>query len=121
MTLLSTTQFDPARQPWMRVEGLGRLMDAIKAGGGEARFVGGCVRDALLGRAVGDVDLACNLPPEKTAGILTKAGLKVVPTGIDHGTITAVADHKGYEVTALRRDVETYGRHAKVAYTDDWQ
>ncbi len=69
---LSTTQFDPVQQDWMRTEGLRRLMDAIKAGGGEARFVGGCVRDALLGRAAGEVDLACNLPPEKTAGILTK-------------------------------------------------
>jgi len=105
----------------MRNEGLRRLMNAIKTGGGEARFVGGCVRDALLGRAVGDVDFACNLSPAKTAEILTKAGLKVVPTGIDHGTITAVVEHKGYEITALRRDVETDGRHAKVVYTDDWQ
>ncbi len=105
----------------MQAEGLRRLMEAIKAGGGEARFVGGCVRDALSGRAVRDVDLAVDLPPEKTAEILAGAGLKVVPTGIAHGTVTAVADHKGYEITTLRRDVETDGRRAKVVFTDDWQ
>ncbi|MDX2027675.1 MAG: CCA tRNA nucleotidyltransferase [Alphaproteobacteria bacterium] len=117
----TVTQLDSAQQPWMRMEGLRRLLDAIKAGGGEVRVVGGCVRDVLLGRPMGDVDLAVNLPPEKVADILTKAGLKVVPTGIDHGTVTAVADHKGYEITSLRHDVETDGRRAKVAFTDDWQ
>lgn len=117
----TVTQLDSAQQPWMRVEGLRRILDAIKAGGGEVRVVGGCVRDVLLGRPMGDVDLAVNLPPEKVAEILTKAGLKVVPTGIDHGTVTAVADHKGYEITTLRQDVETDGRRARVAFTDDWQ
>lgn len=116
-----TTHLDSAQQPWMRIEGLRRILDAIKAGGGEARVVGGCVRDALLGRVVGDVDLAVNLPPENVVDLLSKAGLKTVPTGIDHGTITAVADHKGYEITTLRHDVETDGRRAKVAFTDDWQ
>lgn len=98
-----------------------RIMDAIKQGGGEARVVGGAVRDALMGRVVGEIDFACNLPPEKISAILTKAGIKAEPTGIEHGTITAVVDHKGYEITALRHDVETYGRRAKVKFTDDWQ
>jgi len=115
------SQLDPDQNPWMLTDGVRRIFAAIKAAGGEARFVGGCVRDALLGRAVGDVDLACNLPPEKVSDILQKAGLKVAPTGIAHGTVTAVADHKGYEITTLRRDVETYGRKAKVEFTDDWQ
>ncbi len=114
-------KLDPNQNPWMRVDGLRRIFDATKAAGGEVRFVGGCVRDALLGRAVGDIDLAANLPPEKISEILQKAGLKIAPTGIEHGTVTAVADHKGYEITTLRRDVETYGRKAKVEFTDDWQ
>jgi poly(A) polymerase len=96
-------------------------MDTIKAGGGEVRFVGGCVRDALLDLPVGEVDLAVNLPPDKVSALLTQAGFKVVPTGIDHGTVTAVIDRKGYEITTLRRDVETDGRRAKVAFTDDWK
>lgn len=119
--LAAMDHFDSAQHPWMHVEGLRRLMNAIKAGGGEARLVGGCVRDALLGRVVGEVDLAVNLTPDKVSKILNSAGLKVVPTGIDHGTVTAVADHKGYEITTLRSDVETDGRRAKVAFTDDWQ
>jgi poly(A) polymerase len=83
--------------------------------------VGGAVRDALLGRKVGDIDLATTLPPEHVMDILAKAGFKTVPTGIAHGTITAVVDHIGYEITTLRRDVETDGRHAQVAFTDNWR
>ncbi len=105
----------------MRVPGVQRIFDVIKNGGGDVRFVGGAVRDALLGKKVGDVDLASTLSPERTTQLLTAAGLKIVPTGIEHGTITAVADHKGYEITTLRRDVETDGRRAKVEFTDDWQ
>src|SRR5579863_1039729 len=107
-------KFDISQQDWMRAEGVLRILKAIKSGGGEARFVGGAIRDALLGKKVGDVDLATNLPPEKISQLLTKAGIKVAPTGIEHGTVTAIADHKGYEITSLRRDVETYGRKAKV-------
>ena len=105
----------------MTAAGLQKLFAAIAAAGGEARFVGGAVRDALLGRPVGDIDLAVNLSPEKVTASLNAAGIKVVPTGIAHGTVTAVIDHKGYEITALRRDVETDGRRAKVSFTDDWQ
>jgi poly(A) polymerase len=114
-------RLNPALQPWMMAEGVSKVLAAIAADVGEARFVGGAVRDALLGRAVGEVDLAVNLPPEKVMEALKAAGIKAVPTGIDHGTVTAVVDRKGYEITTLRRDVETDGRRAKVAFTDDWQ
>jgi poly(A) polymerase len=87
----------------------------------EARVVGGAVRDALLGKEVADVDLATPRPPEEVTAALQAAGLKAVPTGIDHGTVTAVSGHRGFEVTTLRRDVATDGRHAEVAFTDDWQ
>lgn len=96
------------------------VIAALTADGATVRFVGGCVRDALLGRAVKDVDLATEDLPETVVEKLTRAELKAIPTGIAHGTITAVADKQPFEVTTLRRDVETDGRHAKVAFTDDW-
>ena len=114
-------RLDPAAHAWLQGPALTRVFTIIKTGGGEARAVGGVVRDALLGRAIGEIDLACNLPPEKTSALLTAAGIKVVPTGIEHGTVTAVVDHRGFEITTLRRDIETDGRRAKVAFTDDWQ
>ncbi|NKC34359.1 CCA tRNA nucleotidyltransferase, partial [Falsiroseomonas selenitidurans] len=86
-----------------------------------ARAVGGCVRDALAGRAVHDVDVAAPLPPEAIAQRLREAGLKVFETGLAHGTVTAVLDHQPVEVTALRRDLATDGRHAEVAWTTDWR
>ena len=86
-----------------------------------ARVVGGAVRDALAGREVADIDLATGMRPEEVTTRLLNAGLKAVPTGIDHGTVTAVADHRGFEVTTLRRDIETDGRHAVVDYTDNWR
>jgi poly(A) polymerase/tRNA nucleotidyltransferase (CCA-adding enzyme) len=96
-------------------------LQAVLAALPGARLVGGCVRDALAGLAVADIDLATPLPPQDAARALAAAGLKSVPTGIDHGTITAIADHRGFEVTTLRRDVQTDGRHAVVAYTQDWR
>ena len=108
-------------QPWMTEGPAARVMRALTAEGDEARFVGGCVRDALVGRTIRDIDIATPLSPQRVTELLDKAGLKAVPTGIDHGTITAVADKTGVEVTTLRRDVETDGRHAKVEFTDDWQ
>ncbi len=94
---------------------------AVLAALGEARplFVGGCVRDALMGREAADVDLCVACPPERTIALLETAGLGAVPTGVAHGTVTAVALGRGFEVTTLRRDVETDGRRAKVAFTDD--
>lgn len=87
----------------------------------EARVVGGAVRDRLAGRPISDIDLASPLPPEAVATRLAKAGIRAVPTGLDHGTITAVLDGRHFEITTLRRDLETDGRHAVVAFTDDWR
>ena len=108
-------------QPWMREGPAALVMKALTAEGDAARFVGGCVRDALVGRPIRDIDIATPLSPQRVTELLKKAGLKAVPTGIEHGTITAVAEGKGVEVTTLRLDVETDGRRAKVAFTDDWQ
>lgn len=94
-----------------------KIMQAL----GDSRAVGGAVRDVLLGCAAGDIDLATPLSPEHIMAALSRRGIKAVPTGIAHGTITAVVDRTGYEITTLRRDVETFGRHARVEYTDDWR
>jgi len=107
-------------QPWMSTPATMAVIAALTAGGSEVRFVGGCVRDALLGRAVTDIDIATPDEPARVIELLEAAGLKAVPTGIDHGTVTAVAQHQPFEITTLRRDVETDGRRAKVAFTDDW-
>ncbi len=107
-------------QSWMRAAETRRVIEALEAGGSEARFVGGCVRDSLIGRPVKDVDIATPDEPERVMELLRRAGLKAVPTGVEHGTITAVSDHHPFEITTLRRDVETFGRHARVAFTDDW-
>lgn len=96
---------------------LGRIWNALP----DARVVGGAVRDALAGRAVADIDLATPSTPQAVMAALTRARVKVVPTGLAHGTITAVVNGRGFEVTTLRRDVETDGRHAVVAFTADWQ
>jgi poly(A) polymerase len=87
----------------------------------EARVVGGAVRDALAGRPITDIDLATPSTPERVTKALQEAGIRVVPTGIDHGTVTAVLGERSFEITTLRRDVETDGRHAVVAFTDDWR
>ena len=99
------------------------LFDALGKAGIEARFVGGWVRDGILGIANDDteIDLAVNKPPEAVMKALEAAGIKVVPTGLKHGTVTAVLKGKPFELTTLRRDVETDGRHAVVAFTDDWR
>lgn len=97
-----------------------QLIEILVQAGFEARFVGGAVRDALLGLPLSDIDLATTALPEKVTEILTGAGIKVVPTGLSHGTVTAVLDGKGFEITTLRRDIETNGRHAVVHFTTDW-
>lgn len=86
-----------------------------------ARIVGGAVRDALAGRPVADIDLATPDRPEAVMAALSAAGIRAVPTGLAHGTVTAVVDGHGFEITTLRLDVETDGRHAVVAFTDDWR
>ena len=83
-------------------------------------FVGGCVRNLLLGVPITDVDIATQFVPEDVIQKLQKAGIKVIPTGIDHGTVTAVVNKKSFEITTLRKDIVTDGRHAKVEFTQDW-
>lgn len=107
-------------QPWMTAPESRAVFAALDAGGADARFVGGCVRDAWLGRPVKDIDIATHAPPERVMDLLQTAGIRVIPTGIAHGTVTALCGGKPYEITTLRRDVETDGRHARVEFTDDW-
>jgi poly(A) polymerase len=107
-------------QDWLEAEETRAVMAALSADGAQPRFVGGCVRDALAHRAVTDIDIATPDPPERVIELLSRARLRSVPTGIAHGTVTAVAGGKTFEITTLRRDVETDGRRAKVAFTDDW-
>jgi poly(A) polymerase len=106
---------------WRTREGLERLCAALGADAGEARFVGGAVRDGLLGVAVKDVDIATVHLPEEVVRRIREAGFKAVPTGIAHGTITAVLDGWPVEITTLRRDVSTDGRRATVAFGTDWR
>jgi poly(A) polymerase len=94
-----------------------RIWDALP----EARVVGGAVRDALAGRAVADFDLATPRPPDEVMAALKQARIKVVPTGLAHGTVTAVMNGRPFEITTLRCDVQTDGRHAIVAFTEDWR
>ena len=103
---------------WMTDKASRAVMAALK---GDARFVGGCVRDTLLKRPIGDIDIATPLFPEEIMRRLAAAKLKAVPTGIAHGTITAVTEKRPYEITTLRRDVETFGRQARVAFSADWK
>ncbi len=113
----------PARLPpggWRQSAPVAAVVAALTAEGAPCRFVGGCVRDALLGEVPADIDIATPLDPRAVIRQARAAGLKAVPTGIDHGTVTVIADHVPVEVTTLRRDVETDGRHATVAFTDDW-
>jgi len=109
------------RPAWLDTPGGARLVAALDVAGGATKLVGGAVRDGLLGRVASDIDLATRFAPADTVARLTAAGIKAVPTGIAHGTVTAVADGIVAEVTTLRRDVATDGRHATVAFTDDWR
>ncbi|MES5098782.1 CCA tRNA nucleotidyltransferase [Agrobacterium sp. BA1120] len=109
-----------AGQDWFSKPGLQRILALLNADGGEARIVGGAVRNALMGMPVGDIDMATTLPPQDVVERAKDAGIKAVPTGIEHGTVTLVLDGEGFEVTTLRRDVETDGRHAQVAFGTDW-
>src|SRR3954465_9241005 len=109
-------RIDPTRHGWMTAPETIQVMTAL----GEARFVGGAVRNALLGVPMVDIDIAVPMPPEEAMARLKAKGIKVVETGLEHGTVTAVAGTHAFEVTSLRKDVETDGRHAVVAFTDDW-
>jgi poly(A) polymerase len=109
-----------APQPWMVEPATSAVLGALAAGGVDARFVGGSVRDALLGQRIGDIDIATSASPERVIELLEKARIKVVPTGLDHGTVTAIVPPRHFEITTLRRDIETYGRRARVAFDADW-
>jgi poly(A) polymerase len=106
---------------WRKIRGMKRLLDALGADQGSTRYVGGSVRDELLRLPVNDVDLATRIQPDEVIRRLEAARIKAVPTGIEHGTITAVSDGHPFEITTLRRDVSTDGRRATVAFTDDWK
>jgi poly(A) polymerase len=108
-------------QAWLEAAATRRLLKALAGDGTDVRFVGGCVRDALLGRAAADIDLATPDAPDAVMRKLADAGLRAIATGIAHGTVTALVESMRFEVTTLRRDVETDGRHARVAFTDDWR
>ncbi len=105
---------------WMDEPPVQALLAALARGGIAARFVGGCVRDTVLGRPVKEIDIAVDKPPETVMRALEAADLRVVPTGLKHGTVTAIVKGRPFELTTLRRDVETDGRRAVVAFTDDW-
>jgi len=109
-------------QDWLTASATQAVMAALAAAGGAdcARFVGGCVRNAVLGAPIDDVDIATVLTPEAVVRALKAAGLKSVPTGMEHGTVTAISERQPFEITTLRRDVSTDGRRATVAFTDDW-
>ena len=109
-----------AEAPWLRAGALPRLFDALDGDGEEARVIGGAVRNALIGAPIGDIDIATTALPEEVIRRVEAQGFKAVPTGIAHGTLTVVVDGAPFEVTTLREDVETFGRHARVVFGRDW-
>lgn len=106
-------------QPWLADAGTQEVCSALTATGAQALFVGGCVRNALMGVAVSDLDVATDSTPDQVLALAKAAGIKAIPTGIDHGTVTLVKNHIPYEVTTFRKDVATDGRRAVVAYSKD--
>jgi len=109
-----------ADAPWLASTSTRAVIAAITRGGFEARVVGGAVRNALLGLPVKDVDLATTAVPQEVIRLAAAGGLGAVPTGVSHGTVTVIAHHQPIEVTTLRRDIETFGRQARVTFTTDW-
>ncbi|MFC5585426.1 CCA tRNA nucleotidyltransferase [Nitratireductor kimnyeongensis] len=106
---------------WLSDDRLQALLAALSMDGDEARVVGGAVRNTLLGQPVTDIDIATTTEPDETVRRARGAGFRTAPTGIDHGTVTVIAEGKAYEVTTLRADVETDGRHANVTFGRDWR
>jgi poly(A) polymerase len=106
--------------PWLKSSSVTRVLELLNGNGEEARVVGGAVRNALLNIPIGDIDIATTAPPEEVIRRAKAAGIKSVPTGIEHGTVTLVIDAHPFEVTTLREDTETFGRKAKVAFGRDW-
>src|SRR6478609_9291469 len=109
-----------ANAPWLTHGPAGRVLALLNGNGEEARVVGGAVRNALLKIPIGDIDIATTAVPDEVIRRAKAAGIKSVPTGIEHGTVTLVADGHPFEVTTLREDTETFGRKAKVAFGRDW-
>ncbi len=120
MTAGATTR-SLAGMAWLSAGALPRLLGVLDKDGEEARVVGGAVRNALIGLPVAEIDVATTALPQEVVKRVTAAGFKPVPTGIEHGTVTVVIDKHPFEVTTLRKDIETYGRHAKVAFGRDWR
>ena len=108
-------------EAWFADPALVRVLALLNSDGGEARVAGGAVRNSLMGLPVADIDIATTLRPETVVERAKDAGIKAVPTGIEHGTVTLVIEGKPFEVTTLRRDVSTDGRHAEVAFGTDWR
>ena len=107
---------------WIEAQATQAVLAALiaKGGGDCVRFVGGCVRNALIGKPIDDIDLATTLTPPQVVTALEQAGLKAIPTGIEHGTVTTLSQGRTFEITTLRKDVDTDGRHATVTFTQDW-
>lgn len=105
---------------WLAAPETRAVLAALAAGGYEGRVVGGAVRNALLGQPVKDIDIATAALPEDVIRLAQTAGLRAIATGLEHGTVTVIAHHRPFEVTTLRRDIETFGRHARVTFTTDW-
>lgn len=108
-------------QSWMTAPETQAVMEVLNRDGDMARFVGGCVRSAVLEMPIADIDIATRYTPDEVMTRLKEAEIRVVPTGLDHGTVTAVVNHEHFEITTLRLDVETDGRRAVVAFTEDWR
>jgi poly(A) polymerase len=121
MTAARDIRLDPERAAWLYSGSLPRLLEVLDRDGEEARVVGGAVRNTLLGEPVGEIDLATTAVPDEVIRRAEAAGFKPVPTGVEHGTVTVVVDGTPFEVTALREDIETFGRHARVAFGRSWQ
>ena len=115
-----TIAFKLSPPTWMLEPDTGRLFGALNEAGHTIRFVGGCIRDTIAGHPVSDIDLATDALPERVTEVLSAAKIQVVPTGINYGTVTALIGEQAHEITTLRKDVTTNGRHAQVEFTDDW-
>ncbi len=116
----ATAAHSVAGLPWFEAATTRAVFAALNTAGHETRAVGGAIRNSLMGLPVHEVDFATTASPEDVTALALAAGLKAVPTGLKHGTVTVVADHQPFEVTTLRQDVETFGRHASVKFTRDW-
>src|SRR5262249_12978537 len=112
---------DLSRAAWLHEGGLPRLLGMLNGDGEEARIVGGAVRNALIGAPIVEFDIATTAVPEEVVRRANAAGFKPVPTGIEHGTVTIIVNSQPFEVTTLREDVETFGRHATVRFGRDWK